>query len=281
MSSPYDEVLRQVEGWGDTYQVPHAGVVIVSGQGPVAQTGDVDVPLRLASVTKLLTAYAVLIGVEEGALGLDDPAGPPGATVRHLLAHTAGYAFESDSGVIAQPGTRRIYSNRGIEELAKHFATASGIPFEEYLAEAVLEPLGMARTELRGSPAYAGWSPAADVARFAGELLAPTLLAPETVTAMVTVQFPGLTGVLPGIGRFDPLDWGLGTERNFGRPKHWSGQNVPGTAFGHFGGSGTFLWADHGLGLATVCLTDRDFGEWALAAWPPLCDDVVAAHPPE
>jgi CubicO group peptidase (beta-lactamase class C family) len=278
MSTPYDEALAQVAGWREQHEVPHAGVVVAGPQGPLAQAGDVDVPLRLASVTKLLTAYAVLVGVEEGAVGLDDAAGPPGSTVRHLLAHTAGYAFESDGAVIAAPGTRRIYSNRGIEELARHFATASGIPFEEYLAEAVLEPLGMAGTELRGSPAFAGWSPAADIARFATELLAPALLAPETVASMVTVQFPGLTGVLPGIGRFDPLDWGLGPERNFGRPRHWAGERVPGTAFGHFGGSGTFLWADHGLGLAAVCVTDRDFGEWALAAWPPLCDAIVRTH---
>jgi CubicO group peptidase (beta-lactamase class C family) len=273
--------LDQVAGWHETWGVPHAGVAVVRPGGVVAQTGDVDEPLRLASVTKLFTAYAVLIGVEEGALGLDDPAGPPGATVRHLLAHTAGYAFESDSGVVAKPGTRRIYSNRGIEELARHFGTVSGIPFAEYLAEAVLGPLGLERTELRGSPAFAGWSTALDVARFARELLAPTLLAPETVKDLVTVQFPGLSGVLPGIGRFDPLDWGLGVERNFGRPRHWAGGRVPGTAFGHFGGAGTFLWADHGLSLAAVCLTDRDFGEWSLAAWPPLCDGIVAEYATE
>ena len=271
-------VLDQVATWHETHEVPHAAAVVVGPDGVRARTGDVDVPLRLASVTKVLTAFAVLIGVEEGALTLDEPAGPPGATVRHLLAHTAGYAFESGSGVIAQPGTRRIYSNRGIEELADHFTTASGIPFAEYLAEAVLEPLGLERTELRGSPAFAAWSTANDLARFATELLAPTLLAPETVTALVTVQFPGLSGVLPGVGRFDPLDWGLGVERNFGRPGHWAGERVPRTAFGHFGGAGTFLWADHGLSLGAVCLTDRDFGEWSLAAWPPLCDGIVAEH---
>jgi len=273
--------LDQVAGWQETWGVPHAAVAVVRPDGVVARTGDLDVPFHLASVTKVFTAYAVLIGVEEGALGLDDAAGPPGATVRHLLAHTAGYAFESDAAVVARPGTRRIYSNRGIEELAAHFTTVSGIPFADYLAEAVLQPLGLAGTELRGSPAFAGRSTARDVARFASELLAPTLLAPETVKDLVTVQFPGLSGVLPGIGRFDPLDWGLGVERNFGRPRHWAGERVPGTAFGHFGGAGTFLWADHGMSLGAVCLTDRDFGEWSLAAWPPLCDEIVADFGPE
>jgi CubicO group peptidase (beta-lactamase class C family) len=280
MTAP-GHALDQVAGWHETWDVPHAAVVVTGPEAVLGQTGDIDTPLRLASVTKVLVAYAVLIGVEEGALTLDEPAGPPGATVRHLLAHTAGYGFESDSGVIAPPGTRRVYSNRGIEELAGYFTTVSGIAFPEYLAEAVLEPLGLERTELRGSPAHAGWATARDIARFARELLAPTLLAPETVKDLVTVQFPGLSGVLPGIGRFDPLDWGLGVERNFGRPRHWAGERMPGTAFGHFGGSGTFLWADHGLSLAAVCLTDRDFGEWALAAWPPLCDGILADHAPE
>jgi CubicO group peptidase (beta-lactamase class C family) len=280
MTAP-GHALDQVAGWHETWDVPHAAVVVTGPDAVLGQTGDIDTPLRLASVTKVLVAYAVLIGVEEGALTLDEPAGPPGATVRHLLAHTAGYGFESDSGVLAPPGTRRVYSNRGIEELARYFTTVSGIAFPEYLAEAVLEPLGLERTELRGSPAHAGWATARDIARFARELLAPTLLAPETVKDLVTVQFPGLSGVLPGIGRFDPLDWGLGVERNFGRPRHWAGERMPGTAFGHFGGSGTFLWADHGLSLAAVCLTDRDFGEWALAAWPPLCDGILADHAPE
>jgi CubicO group peptidase (beta-lactamase class C family) len=280
MTAP-GRALDQVAGWHETWDVAHAAVVVTGPDAVLGQTGDIDTPLRLASVTKVLVAYAVLIGVEEGALTLDEPAGPPGATVRHLLAHTAGYGFESDSGVLAPPGTRRVYSNRGIEELARYFTTVSGIAFPEYLAEAVLEPLGLERTELRGSPAHAGWATARDIARFARELLAPTLLAPETVKDLVTVQFPGLSGVLPGIGRFDPLDWGLGVERNFGRPRHWAGERMPGTAFGHFGGSGTFLWADHGLSLAAVCLTDRDFGEWALTAWPPLCDGILADHAPE
>jgi len=95
---------------------------------------------------------------------------------------------------------------------------------------------------------------------------------------LTRVQFPGLAGVLPGVGRFDPLDWGLGVERNFGRPNHWAGSAVSGSSFGHFGGSGTFLWADPEHRLAAVCLTDRDFGEWALQAWPTLCDAILAEY---
>ena len=229
-------------------------------------------------MTKLLTSYAVLVALEEEAIGLDEPAGPPDATVRHLLAHAAGYGFESDAGAVAPPGTRRIYSNRGIEELARHLERATEIPFAQYLGEAVLDPLGMVATSLRGSPASHGYSTAGDLGRFAGELLSPTLLDPGTLQQAVTVQFPHLSGILPGLGRFDPLDWGLGFERNFARPRHWAGSRVSARSFGHFGAAGTFLWVDPVSRLACICLTDLDFGEWARAAWPPLCDAVIERY---
>ena len=81
---------------------------------------------------------------------------------------------------------------------------------------------------------------------------------------------------MPGVGRFDPCDWGLGFERNFGRPGHWAGQTVSARTGGHFGGAGTFLWVDPVRELACVALTGRDFGPWAMEAWPPFCDAVVA-----
>lgn len=259
----------------DTWPVPRAGVAVVTPDGVRAVHGESAVPLRIASVSKLLTTYALLVAVEEGAVELDDPAGPAGSTLRHLLAHTSGYGFESDAPALAAPGSRRVYSNRGIEEAAAHLAHAAGMPFADYLEEAVLGPLGMAATDPSGSPAFGIHSTVGDLAAFAQELLAPKLVAAQTLDEAFTVQFPGLSGVLPGIGRFDPCDWGLGFERNFGRPGHWAGEAVPPSAGGHFGGSGSFLWADRGSGLACVCLTGRDFGAWALEVWPPLSAAVV------
>ena len=74
--------------------------------------GDTRRRFALASVTKPLAARAAQVAIEEGAVDLDTEAGPPGSTVRHLLAHTAGYDMTS-AKVIAAPGTRRIYSNHG------------------------------------------------------------------------------------------------------------------------------------------------------------------------
>jgi len=267
--------LALVAGW----PVPRAGVAVVT-DGDVRTAGAVDVPLPVASVSKLLTTYALLVAVEEGAVELSDPVGPPGATLRHLLAHTAGYGFDSRAPVLAAAGTRRIYSNRGIEEAAAHLERSAGMPFADYLAEAVLMPLGMTATDPQGSPASGFTSTVGDLARFAAEVLAPTLLARQTLDEAFEVQYPGLSGVVPGVGRFDPCDWGLGFERNFGRPGHWAGTAVSPRAGGHFGGAGSFVWVDPVRGLAAVCLTGRDFGPWALEVWPPFCDAVVAGTSP-
>ena len=64
-------------------------------------------------------------------------------------------------------------------------------------------------------------------------------------------------GVLPGFGRMEPNDWGLGLELRDGKHPHWTGaHNSPGT-FGHFGRSGTFLWVDPERRLALGVLTER------------------------
>lgn len=255
--------------------MPHVAAVVVEPGGTREAVGEVDRSFRIASVTKPLVAYAVLVAVEEGALDLDDPAGPSGATVRHLLSHTAGYGFGSDATEVAAPGARRIYSNRGYEVLGAHLEKVTGIPIADYVGEAVFEPLQMVGTTLDGSPAHAVRSSVQDLSRFATELMVPRLLSPATLAQYTRVQFPGLAGVLPGVGRFDPLDWGLGVERNFGRPGHWAGERVSADTYGHFGGSGTFLWVDPGRARACVCLTDLDFGDWARRAWPPMCDAVA------
>jgi CubicO group peptidase (beta-lactamase class C family) len=270
-------VLRRIAGWEGSHQVAGAAAAVITLDGVVETVGDVDREVGLASVTKLLAAYAVLVALEEGAVGLDDAAGPSGSTLRHLLAHTSGYSFDSDS-ILAKPGRRRIYSNYGIEVLTDHLQRAGRVAFPRYLDDAVLKPLGMSATTLPGSSAHGGRSTVRDLSTFAAELLAPAVIAPETHAEAVGVQFPGLSGVLPGHGRFDPMDWGLGFERNFSRPGHWAGSRVSPDTFGHFGATGTFLWADPRARVACVCLTGRAFGGWARELWPPLCDAVIEEY---
>jgi CubicO group peptidase (beta-lactamase class C family) len=263
------DALRQVDEWG----AAHAAVALVRPGEVVATHGPADVELHWASVTKLTTALAVLVAAEEGVVDLDAPAGPPGSTVRHLLAHASGLPFKGEAP-IAKPGQRRIYSNTGFERLAELVAEAAEMPFAEYLAQAVFEPIG-ARATLRGSPAADVHGTLDDMLRLAQELLEPKVVAPETLAEATSVQFPGLGGVLPGFGRWEPNDWGLGFELKDAKSPHWTGsRNAPRT-FGHFGGSGTFLWVDPDRRLACACLTDREFGDWALEAWPRLSDAVL------
>jgi CubicO group peptidase (beta-lactamase class C family) len=260
----------------DQWPVTTAAAAVVRADGTVAGShGPTGHRFALASVTKPLTAYAVLVAVEEGAVELDEPAGPAGSTVRHLLAHASGYAFD-EARVMAAPGNRRLYSNTGFEALADHLEKATGIRFADYLAEAVLQPLGMASTELAGSPAAGARSTVDDLVRFAAELQAPRLIAPATHAEATTVVFPGLRGVLPGYGVQSHNDWGLGFEIRDAKSPHWTGSSSSPRTFGHFGQSGTFLWVDPAAGAACVCLTDRDFGEWALPRWPALTDAVLA-----
>jgi CubicO group peptidase (beta-lactamase class C family) len=239
--------------------------------------GDPEWMTRIASVGKLLVGLAAMVSVEEGAIDLDEPAGPEGSTVRHLLAHASGLAFDQDRS-IAPPGRRRIYSNTGIERFAEHLAARAGMPFVEYLRQGVLEPLGMGRTELRGSPAHAVWSTVSDLMRFGRELLRPTLISAATLAEATRPQFPDLAGVLPDFGRFDPNPWGLTFEIRDEKQPHWTGQENSPATFGHFGGSGAFLWVDPGPGLATAAITDKDFGPWAKKAWPRFSDAVLLQY---
>ncbi|MFF4950040.1 serine hydrolase domain-containing protein [Streptomyces chattanoogensis] len=264
--------LRMIENW----PVPTAAAAVVRADGTVAGShGPLEHRFPLASVTKLIAAYAALLAVEEGAVELDEPAGPEGSTVRHLLAHTSGLAFD-EQRTMAAPGTRRLYSNFGFEVLGDHLAKATDIPFPEYVREAVLEPLGMRATESAGSPAKDYVSTVADLIRFAAELQAPRLLAPQTLAEATSVAFPGLNGVLPGYGHQKPNDWGLGFEIRDGKSPHWTGAASSPRTFGHFGQSGTFLWVDPEAGAACIALSDRAFGPWAIEAWPPLTDAVLA-----
>jgi CubicO group peptidase (beta-lactamase class C family) len=262
--------LRGIDAW----HARTAAAGVTRADGELGTRGPRDVVLRWASVTKLLTGLATLVALEEGTVDLDEPAGPDGSTLRHLLAHASG--LPPDAGPpLMPPGRRRIYSNAGIEAAAELVARHTGMPFAEYLRGAVVEPLGLGGA-LHGSPAWGYRGPLDDLLKLARELLAPTLVAPETLAEAASVQFPGLAGVLPGWGRMEPNDWGLTLELRDGKSPHWTGrESSPGT-FGHFGAAGTFLWVDPDAGLACGALTDREFGAWAKEAWPAFNDAVAA-----
>ncbi len=265
--------LEQIHEWG----AEHAAIGVTDSERTIATEGEIELVVRIASVTKLLTALAALVALEEGSIALDNPAGPPGSTVRHLLAHASGLPFEGNAPITGV-GERRIYSNSGFEALTAHLEVATGIAFDAYLSEAVCAPLGMTSTDLRGSAAKDVHSNVADLLLFARELLAPTLVSPETLAEATAPVFPDLDGVLPGVGPQKPMAWGLGFEIKNAKRPHWTAPNGSPRTFGHFGGSGTFLWVDPDAGIACACISDREFGDWALEAWPKISGAVLTEH---
>lgn len=266
------DVLARIDDW----DVTTAAVGVVDADGARTTHGPSDRRLPLTSLTKPLAAYAVLIAARDGAVHLDEPAGPTaeaGGTVRHLLAHAAGLPFTADAPT-QTPERRRVYSNWGFDVLGELVAERVGMPFAEHLGFEVLEPLGMADTRLEGSPAADAVGTVDDLLAFVAELLDPQLLDPQLVEQARTVAFPGLEGVLPGFGRQRPNDWGLGFEIRDGKSPHWTGDRLPASTFGHFGQSGTFLWVEPEARVGSALLSDRDFGTWAKRAWPPFINAV-------
>ena len=266
--------FEQLKDW----PTPQAAAGVTDARATLGSAGAVDQPQPWASVTKLITAYGVLRLLEVGELDLDEPAGPTGSTLRHLLAHASGLNIEG-SASIAQPGRRRIYSNGGYQLLGQLIAERTGSPVGEYLTDAVLRPLSMTGSTLEPHrAATGGQGPVRDLLRFARELLAPTLVATETLDEATTVVFPGLDGVLPGFGRQSDNDWGLGFEIRDSKQPHWTGTRNSPRTFGHFGQRGSFLWVDPAVGVACVALTGLRFGDWAITAWPPFSDAVLAEY---
>jgi len=281
------------------WPVEHGGAVVVRADDEAfawRPGTEKDRRFPVASVTKVLTGLAALVAVEQGKLGLDDqlPPGlplPPGAgdelpdasvTIRHLLAHASGLPM-APGQARRPPERRRVYSSPGYRLLGAAVARAVGEGFPEWLERSVLRPLGMGDTTMEpwhgvpADPAAGAVTTLPDLALLARCLLerGVPVVGPELFAEAVTSQYPTLAGVLPGVGRFDPCDWGLGPEVKGDKHPHWMGERRSPASFGHYGASGCFLWVDPAAGVAAAAVTDRDFDDgWALPVWPEWSDRI-------
>jgi CubicO group peptidase (beta-lactamase class C family) len=139
-----------------------------------------DAVFWIASMTKPVTAVAIMMLVEEGTISLDDPAskyvpelgtmknadGSPAKTItiRHLLTHTAGLpenpidparvaktlqgyikAF-AEKPMSFEPGTKWAYSQSGINSLGRTIEIVSGKNYDDFVTERLFRPLGMIDT---------------------------------------------------------------------------------------------------------------------------------------
>ncbi len=146
---------------------------------------------RVASITKLFTATAIMQLRDAGKLALDDPVQKylpwfslqgqqpewPAVTIRQLLTHTSGipreaafpywtdHLFPTRDQVVArlpeqqmvyQPETRWKYSNLGMALLGEIVAAASGVSYAAYVTEHILRPLGMEATVVEVTPTTPG-----------------------------------------------------------------------------------------------------------------------------
>jgi N-acyl-D-amino-acid deacylase len=204
--APFDELLSS---FVREHKLPGAAVAVMRRGRLVYARGfgyaDIDARdavqpeslFRIASISKPVTAVAVLRLVEQAKLELDDKAFarldrdpelmPHGTsdprlkqvTIRQLLQHTGGWdrdvsfdpmfrAIEIAREMNAEPpagpalvirymggkpldfdpGERFAYSNYGYCVLGRLIEKASGEPYEKYVREQVLRPLGITRMQL-------------------------------------------------------------------------------------------------------------------------------------
>ncbi|MFC0675675.1 serine hydrolase domain-containing protein [Brachybacterium hainanense] len=254
-----------------------AAGLVLGPEGVRERRGDTARERPWRSVTKTVTGYTAAILLEDGVVDLEDPAGPEGSTLRHLLCHASGYYYGSDR-ILQPPGRRRHYSNHGIDRAGEHIAARAGRPFDELVQERVLDPLGMTGTRWTGSPSVGGFSSLEELALFGLELLRPTLLGPAWFAAATTPQLPELRGVMPGFGSQDPNPFGLGFEVRGHKSPHWTGARSSPRTFGHFGMLGTAFWVDPDADLALVLGTDHEFCDDHRRVLPRLADAVLAEH---
>ena len=139
----------------------------------------IDAVFWVASMTKPITATAVLMLQDEGKLNIADPLAkyipefanlktpsgkPANLTLTQVLTHTSGLG-EGDGPAVRQahtlaeliplflaspmqyePGAKWQYTQSGINVAARIVEIASGMPFDEFLQNRVFKPLGMKDT---------------------------------------------------------------------------------------------------------------------------------------
>ena len=212
------DALRQVEGW----PAETVAVAVLRGGEELAAHGPREQVFRWASVTKPVTALADARRRRGGDRRPRRAGGPARLDGAAPAGARSGLPFEGRTP-IAAPGERRIYSNTGFEVLAELVGDGRGDAVRGVPA------CGGARAarDGRGAAGLAGLRPARAASTTccasAAELQRPRLVAPETLAEATSVQFPGLVGVLPDIGRMEPNDWGLGFELRDAKRPHWTG----------------------------------------------------------
>jgi serine-type D-Ala-D-Ala carboxypeptidase len=276
------------------------------GPEPDSPSVERDSVFGVASVSKPVTATGVMQLIENGQIGANQPlhkylpefqgADCEKITVRHLLTHTSGLPYRYEGPVLEagrqglqhEPGTFLAYSNTGYDLLGKLVERISGKPYNDYMRQAIFEPLGMndstfihqgtnRERSLRRRPgtrfdwpeemdgmtqaSSTLWTTALDMGIFLQTFInggcygSAHLLSPATIAAMTRDQSPGLPR--------EEVDGIPNQPQGFG----WfmlDGIRFPNTpclfspqSYGHAGASGAFVWADPVYDLLGVFLSAK------------------------
>jgi CubicO group peptidase (beta-lactamase class C family) len=279
----------------------------------------------LASVTKLFTAAAVMRLVELGKLTVNTPVwqilpdctgdGREDIRIRHLITHTSGFPYESPqmgqrlaahtstdalideayaTPLLFPPGSRFQYSDYAYGLAGRIASAVGGAPFHELVRSLVLDPMGLADTQMlpeaggveriamvRGvfndgtdgamynsaygrslsHPAFSAVSSLHDMVTFLRHFApgGPRVLAESTVRAMTSIQTGGAPGEHPLLDGFPPdarIPWGFGFALQTEESPAVFSELASFQTFGHPGASGCQILVDPVADLIVVLLTN-------------------------
>jgi CubicO group peptidase (beta-lactamase class C family) len=179
-----DDAAKLMQGWIGDGRVQGASILVTQGANRTfarnfGTTTGTDPVFLLASITKPMTAAAVMTLVDAGKLSLDDKVtkffpsftgeGREAITIRHCLTHSSGLPdMLADDEMLREkqapltryrdgalkaplkfaPGTSYSYSSMGILLASYITEQISGTPFAQYMEEKIYQPLGMTKTTL-------------------------------------------------------------------------------------------------------------------------------------
>jgi hypothetical protein len=270
--SPRVEALMQVDGWSPD----NVAVGVVDPEGVRDWHGDEAREFRWASITKPWSRLRPSSPPRKGVVDLDEEAGPPGSTVRHLLSARLGLPFDgtvqSRAGASAHLLERRLRGARPARRAPRE------MPFVEYLTRRC-SSRSSSRASCAGRPRRASTERCSTCSSSARSSSVRRSSRRRRSRRRRPSRSPGSSACCPTSAGWTRTTGGLGVEVRGSKSPHWTGTRNSPRTFGHFGGSGTFLWIDPDAKLALGLLTDRDFDDWsdeAKRVWPELSDAVLA-----
>lgn len=225
-SASVQSLTRDLTIPGVAFAVVRDGKVVSTGALNASTDGPqltLETPLRWASVTKTLTAVALMRAVDRGELSLDDSVAKwlpdfavrPQITVRQLAAHVSE----------GTPGTEFVYATQRYAKLAPILEKATKTGFEELLRKEIVSPLHMNWYDSPDLGAHAGLvSTVKDMTSFVQALQRNTLVSQKRFDEM-TAPYRLPAGAAPvGVGFFAQQIGGARVVWSFGQddPDHSS-----------------------------------------------------------